>query len=55
MQEYLKPIITPYELELALQPEPEWTGRYVLDFNDLLQRASLEGWLDDINSLLILV
>ncbi|KIP03700.1 hypothetical protein PHLGIDRAFT_25997 [Phlebiopsis gigantea 11061_1 CR5-6] len=34
-KEFLRPIITPYELEVALQPEPTWTGRYVLDFGKL--------------------
>lgn len=28
--------MTPYELEIALQIEPNWTGRYELDFNLLL-------------------
>jgi diphthamide biosynthesis protein 2 len=27
--------VTPYELEIALQPEPQWTGEYVLDFGKL--------------------
>ena len=34
-KEFLRPIVTPYELEVALQPELEWTGRYVLDFSKL--------------------
>lgn len=43
-REFLRPIVTPYELELALQPEPAWTGRYVLDFAKLaLQDASGDG------------
>ncbi|KAH8109767.1 diphthamide biosynthesis protein [Phellopilus nigrolimitatus] len=41
-KDYLRPIITPYELELALQPEPSWTGKYVFDFQELLAKASLE-------------
>lgn len=36
LQEFLRPIVTPYELEIALQIEPNWTGRYELDFNLLL-------------------
>ncbi|KAI0077998.1 diphthamide biosynthesis protein [Panus rudis PR-1116 ss-1] len=36
-KEFLRPIITPYELEVALQPEPTWTGKYVLDFNEVLR------------------
>ena len=42
-KEFLRPIVTPYELEVALQPAQTWTGRYVLDFEQLLreQRAGL--------------
>ncbi|KAI0665615.1 diphthamide biosynthesis protein [Trametes maxima] len=36
-KEFLRPIITPYELEVALQPTQSWTGRYVLDFGQLLR------------------
>lgn len=35
-QDFLRPIITPFELELALQDMPDWTGDYVLDFTRLL-------------------
>jgi len=38
--------VTPYELEVALQAEQSWTGRYVLDFEKLLAEhdgARLEG------------
>lgn len=35
-QDFLRPIITPYELEIALKAEQSWTGRYVLDFERLL-------------------
>jgi hypothetical protein len=35
-QEFLRPIITPFELEVALQAEGTWSGRYVLDFEKLL-------------------
>lgn len=35
VQEFLRPIITPYELEIALQAEPQWDGKYVLDFGKL--------------------
>ena len=37
-QDFLRPIITPYELEIALQPEPQWTGEYILDFGKLASR-----------------
>ena len=36
-KDFLRPIVTPYELEVALQPEQTWTGRYVLDFEQLLR------------------
>lgn len=42
LQEFLQPIVTPYELEVALQPTQTWTGRYVLDFGQLL-REHKEG------------
>ncbi|OJT10805.1 Diphthamide biosynthesis protein 2 [Trametes pubescens] len=41
-KEFLQPIVTPYELEVALQPTQTWTGRYVLDFGQLL-REHKEG------------
>lgn len=34
--EYFKPIITPYELLLALNDELTWTGKWVTDFNQVL-------------------
>ncbi|KAF7329083.1 2-(3-amino-3-carboxypropyl)histidine synthase subunit 2 [Mycena kentingensis (nom. inval.)] len=43
-KEFLRPIITPFELEVALKAEQSWTGRYVLDFGKLLTEA---GVLDD--------
>ena len=45
-QEFLRPIVTPFELQIALQAEPDWTGRYVLDFEQLLaeSKAAGEGW-----------
>ncbi|KAH9895870.1 diphthamide biosynthesis protein [Cubamyces lactineus] len=36
-KEFLRPIVTPYELEVALKPTQTWTGRYVLDFDQLLR------------------
>lgn len=35
--DYYKPIITPYELQLALMPQVTWTGKWVTDFDALLQ------------------
>ncbi|KAJ7749068.1 putative diphthamide synthesis protein-domain-containing protein [Mycena maculata] len=39
-RDFLRPIITPYELEVALQAEQSWTGRYVLDFGKLLAESA---------------
>ncbi|KAH6902623.1 putative diphthamide synthesis protein-domain-containing protein [Coprinopsis sp. MPI-PUGE-AT-0042] len=36
-KEFLRPIITPFELEVALSKEPVWDGKYVLDFAQLLE------------------
>jgi len=38
-KEFFKPIITPYELEVALRQEISWTGRYVLDFGQVLEEG----------------
>lgn len=35
-KEFLRPIVTPFELEVALQAEGTWSGRYVLDFEKIL-------------------
>lgn len=34
--EFYKPVVTPYEMELACNPEREWTGQCVLEFRELL-------------------
>ncbi|AET40870.1 2-(3-amino-3-carboxypropyl)histidine synthase Ecym_7013 [Eremothecium cymbalariae DBVPG len=36
--EFYRPIITPYELMLALQPEITWTGQWVVDFKNVLNQ-----------------
>jgi hypothetical protein len=38
LQEFLRPIVTPYELELALTSKA-WTGDYILDFARLLSSS----------------
>lgn len=35
-KEYYRPIVTPFEFELACLEEREWTGEYVTNFQDLL-------------------
>ncbi|NXG57152.1 DPH2 synthase, partial [Hemiprocne comata] len=37
--DFYRPVVTPYELELACNPAREWTGNYVTDFQDLLPGA----------------
>jgi len=43
-KEFFKPIITPFELEIATSADRSWTGEYILDFGRLLERdiASVE-------------
>lgn len=40
--EYFKPIVTPYELLLALSDEVTWTGKWVTDFQRVLENLSEE-------------
>lgn len=42
-KEFYRPIVTPYELEVALQSEANWTGKYVLDFKEILSMSATEG------------
>ncbi|KAJ7332835.1 hypothetical protein JRQ81_015015 [Phrynocephalus forsythii] len=36
---FYKPLITPYEMEIACNPARTWTGRYITDFRHLLPGA----------------
>ena len=36
VQEFLRPIITPYELELALRENMSWSSKYLIDFDEVL-------------------
>ncbi|KAK2459520.1 hypothetical protein APHAL10511_008462 [Amanita phalloides] len=38
-KDFFRPIVTPFELEIALQAKQSWTGRYVLDFGQLLAES----------------
>ncbi|KAF9971481.1 Diphthamide biosynthesis protein 2 [Actinomortierella ambigua] len=42
-KEFYRPIVTPYELELALSKSREWTGEYITDFQQLLPDADMVG------------
>ncbi|KAH9016449.1 diphthamide biosynthesis protein [Lactarius pseudohatsudake] len=46
-KDFFRPIVTPFELQLALQPSPTWTGEYVLDFDQVLAREPPKHLLDD--------
>lgn len=35
--DYFKPIITPYELKLALMPQVTWTGKWITDFDAMIE------------------
>ncbi|XP_043554955.1 2-(3-amino-3-carboxypropyl)histidine synthase subunit 2 isoform X1 [Chiloscyllium plagiosum] len=37
--EFYRPVITPYEMEVACNQAREWTGEYITDFRDLLPGA----------------
>ncbi|XP_033636616.1 2-(3-amino-3-carboxypropyl)histidine synthase subunit 2-like isoform X1 [Asterias rubens] len=39
-QEFYKPVVTPFEMEIACNRAREWTGDYVTDFRQLLPGAS---------------
>jgi diphthamide biosynthesis protein 2 len=41
-KEFYRPVVTPYELHLALSPGAEWTGEYILDYGRLLPRLRSE-------------
>ena len=36
-EKFLKPVATPFELEVALNPAMAWTGDYITDFRELLR------------------
>ena len=44
--DYYKPIITPYELQLALMPQVTWTGKWVTDFDAMLEKQDQEEPLE---------
>lgn len=44
--DYYKPIITPYELQLALMPMVTWTGKWVTDFDAILEKSLEDDTLE---------
>ena len=48
-KEFLRPLLTPFELEAALVPQEikgEWDGGYDLDFRNLLRDKSVDAWAE---------
>ncbi|KAJ8276936.1 hypothetical protein GJAV_G00069550 [Gymnothorax javanicus] len=41
--EFYRPVVTPFEMEVACNKHQEWTGHYVTDFRDLLPGACSHG------------
>ncbi|KAF8585866.1 diphthamide biosynthesis protein [Ramaria rubella] len=39
-KEFLRPIVTPFELSLALSAEPAWPGDYILDFERVIEHQA---------------
>ncbi|CEP19828.1 hypothetical protein [Parasitella parasitica] len=46
-KEFYRPIVTPFELEIALIRDLEWTGNYVTDFSKLLPQLRTDGFSYD--------
>ncbi|CAO3623443.1 unnamed protein product [Mucor hiemalis] len=46
-KEFYRPIVTPFELEIALIREKEWTGDYITDFSRLLPQLRSDGFTYD--------
>lgn len=42
INEYYKPVVTPYELLLGLSDELSWTGKWITDYNSVLQEYGNE-------------
>ncbi|CAE6439017.1 unnamed protein product [Rhizoctonia solani] len=46
-KEFYRPIVTPFELEIALGADRSWTGEYVLNFDQLLSRQKSDEEIPD--------
>ena len=40
--EFYRPVVTPYEFEMACNPAREWTGKYLVDFHDVLPALAVD-------------
>lgn len=43
VKEFYRPVITPFELEVALNTARTWTGNYITDFRQLLPGAVVKN------------
>jgi diphthamide biosynthesis protein 2 len=43
-RDFYRPVITPFELEVALNSNRQWTGDYTTDFRQLLPGISFLNW-----------
>ncbi|CUA66667.1 Diphthamide biosynthesis protein 2 [Nematostella vectensis] [Rhizoctonia solani] len=41
-KEFYRPIVTPFELEIALGADRSWTGEYILNFDQILSRQGTD-------------
>jgi diphthamide biosynthesis protein 2 len=46
-QEFFRPIVTPFELQIALGVVAAWDGRYLLEFEKVLGETALEPGSED--------
>lgn len=49
-KEFYKPIVTPYEMEIACLSNREWTGNYVTEFKEILPGGSTYVDIDNGNN-----
>ena len=56
-KEFVKPVVTPYEMEIACNQAREWTGDYISDFTKLLpgkvQFGLLQSYFPSLNRTLV--
>ncbi|KAI8993273.1 putative diphthamide synthesis protein-domain-containing protein [Pilobolus umbonatus] len=48
-KEFYRPIVTPFELEIALIRDREWTGDYITDFSRLLPQLRTDNFAYDMD------
>lgn len=43
--EFYRPVVTPFEMEVACNKHREWSGEYITDFQDLLPGTCARSWV----------